>query len=119
MSETEQRRERRRALVQERHRAAAAQERRDRFMKWGIALGTAVVVAVLVGGIVWANMSQSARGLGGLPGPLGGPSVAQDVNTLVGTPAPAFTLSDADGKSHSVTPGQGRPLVLITHMGIG
>jgi len=44
--------------------------------------------------------------------------VAQDVNTLVGKPAPAFTLSDSDGKSYAVTPGQGKPLVLVSHMGI-
>ena len=41
-----------------------------------------------------------------------------DVNTLVGKPAPAFSLSDSDGKSYAVTPGQGRPIVLISHMGI-
>jgi peroxiredoxin len=41
-----------------------------------------------------------------------------DVNTLVGKPAPAFTLSDADGRSYTVSPGQGRPLVLVSHMGI-
>jgi peroxiredoxin len=41
-----------------------------------------------------------------------------DVNTLVGKLAPAFTLSDSDGASYTVTPGQGKPIVLISHMGI-
>ncbi len=41
-----------------------------------------------------------------------------DVNTLVGKPAPAFTLSDSDGTSYAVTPGQGKRIVLISHMGI-
>jgi hypothetical protein len=34
---------------------------------------------------------------GALPGPLGGPQVAMDVNTLVGRPAPPFALSDSGG----------------------
>lgn len=115
MSMQEQHRERRQALVQERRRVAEAQGRRDRVMKWGIALGTVAVVAALVGFVVWANLFQ---GSSGLPGPLGGPSVSKDVNTLVGKPAAAFTLSDSDGKGHTVTPGQGKPLVLVTHMGV-
>jgi len=41
-----------------------------------------------------------------------------DVNTLLGKPAPAFTLLDSDGTSYAITPGQGRPIVLISHMGI-
>ncbi|MGH2370216.1 MAG: hypothetical protein ACRDI2_18740, partial [Chloroflexota bacterium] len=57
-------------------------------------------------------------GPGGLPGPLGGPSIAQDVNTMVGQPALAFTLPDSDGKTYEVTPGQGKPLVVVFHMGI-
>ncbi len=55
---------------------------------------------------------------GQLPGPLGGPQVAQDVNTLLGKPAPAFTLEDSEGKSYTVTAGKGKPLVLVFHMGI-
>lgn len=71
--------------------------------------------------VVWSTLGsggEAAAGPGGLPGPLGGSSVAQDVNTLVGKPAPAFTLSDSEGQSYSVTPGQGKPLVLVFHMGI-
>ncbi len=59
-----------------------------------------------------------ALGPGGLPGPIGGPNVAQDVNTLVGKPAPAFTLPDSEGQTYTITPGQGKPLVLVFHMGI-
>jgi len=44
--------------------------------------------------------------------------VAQDVNTLVGKPAPAFTLADSEGQRYAVAPGRGRPTVLIFHMGI-
>ncbi len=82
-------------------------------------VGTVAVVGVVVAAwLVLRPASQTAAGPGGLPGPLGGPGVAVDVNTLVGKPAPAFTLSDSDGKRYTVTPGQGRPLVLVFHMGI-
>jgi hypothetical protein len=62
--------------------------------------------------------SGPVAGPAGLPGPLGGPSVAEDVNTLIGKPAPPFTLSDSDGTSYTVNPGQGKPIVLVSHMGI-
>jgi hypothetical protein len=62
--------------------------------------------------------SVAGEGTTALPGPIGGSGVAMDVNTLVGKPAPAFTLLDSDGKTYAVTPGQGRPIVVISHMGI-
>jgi len=80
-----------------------------------------VVVAVMVGIVAWQFLRprpETGTGPGGLPGPLGGPEIAQDVNTLIGKPAPSFTLPDSEGKRYTVTPGQGRPLVLISHMGI-
>lgn len=92
---------------------------RKRFPRAGWAAGTAVVLAV-AGAFTWGafHRSPGAAGPEGLPGPLGGPDVAQDVNTLVGKPAPAFTLADSEGKSYAVTPGRGRPTVLVFHMGI-
>ncbi len=50
-------------------------------------------------------------------GPIGGPSIAQDVNTLAGSRAEAFSLPDAERKIHTVVPGQGRPIVVNFHMG--
>ena len=84
-----------------------------------VAVG-ALVLAIAVGAWVLARPSAAGEGAGGtgLPGPIGGPSVAMDINTLVGKPAPAFTLSDSDGTSHAITPGQGKPIVLVSHMGI-
>ena len=100
-----------------RRRPAQATSRRSPIVVVGVA---AVVLAIAVG--AWVLFRPSAAGEGasgtGLPGPIGGPSVAMDVNTLVGKPAPAFTLSDSDGTSHAITPGQGKPIVLISHMGI-
>lgn len=54
-----------------------------------------------------------------LPGPLGGPGVSMDVNTLVGKPAAAFTLSDSDGLNFPISPGGGTRTVLIFNMGVG
>ncbi len=94
-----------------------ARSRRSPVVVAGVA---AVVFAIAVGG--WLLFRPSAAGESvsgtGLPGPIGGSSVAMDVNTLVGKPAPAFTLLDSDGTSYAITPGQGRPIVLISHMGI-
>jgi hypothetical protein len=52
-----------------------------------------------------------------IPSPLGGPSVAVDVNTMIGKKGPSFTLRDGNGRAYAVTPGKGRPLVIISHMG--
>lgn len=55
-----------------------------------------------------------------LPTPIGYPDAAQDVGTMVGQPAPAFTLEDDTGQPVTVTPGgTGRPTVLIFNMGLG
>jgi hypothetical protein len=59
-----------------------------------------------------------ARPPGPLPPPLGGPQIAQDVNTMLGRRGPAFSLLDGDGRPHAVTPGAtGRPLVVVSPMG--
>lgn len=52
-----------------------------------------------------------------IPGPLGGPQIAVDVNTMIGQKAPSFVLRDGPGREHKVVPGRGRPLVVISHMG--
>ncbi|MBI4499015.1 MAG: DUF3105 domain-containing protein [Chloroflexi bacterium] len=62
MSSQRRRREERQARVQERRRLADAQERRDRLVKWGMTLGTVVVVAALVGYVLWANVFQEKPG---------------------------------------------------------
>jgi hypothetical protein len=103
----------------ERLRATAARrQRRARLVQWGT---TALLVAALVGAVAWLAVGQddeTASGPGGLPGPKGGSHIAEDVNTMVGEPAPSFTLPDSEGTSYSITPGQGKPLVLVFHMGI-
>ena len=78
------------------------------------------VVGAVAGAFIWGGFHRTpgVAGPEALPGPLGGPDVAQDVNTLVGKPAPAFTLADSEGKRYAVAPGRGRPTVLIFHMAI-
>jgi hypothetical protein len=79
----------------------------------------AVALAALLTWLTLRATPQLASTPGGLPGPIGGPTVAQDVHTLVGKPGVPFTLSDSEGRAFAVTPGGGKPLVLVFHMGIG
>jgi hypothetical protein len=68
--------------------------------------------------LAWfALRSSSPPSTGSIPGPIGDPSIAMDVNTLVGRRAPEFSLPDAEGKLHVIRPDQGRPIVLVLHMG--
>ncbi len=100
-----------------RHGRAASASRFGR--NWRAAILAVAAVVLVVG--VWPVLRPEAAvgpGSGGLPGPFGGPDVAQDVDTLVGRPARTFVLSDSEGKSYTVSPGGGKPLVLIFHMGL-
>lgn len=83
-------------------------------------IAVSAVVLVVAGALAWGALRRnpSATGPGGLPGAIGGPEIAQDVNTLVGRPAPLFTLEDSEGRPYAVNPGHGRPTALIFHMGI-
>jgi hypothetical protein len=96
---------------------------------WGLILGLLVGVGVALAIFIPAIMTRptpksttpgtlvTSSGLA-LPGPLGGPQVAMDVNTLVGRPAPSFTLSDSDGLSFPISPGGGTRTVLLFNMGV-
>lgn len=105
-------------LRQQERTSAATRRQREQLTRWAAIAAVALVAA---GVIAWLAVGRLSSGVGApseLPGPEGGPRIAQDVGTLVGQPAPAFTLADADGTSYTVTPGQGRPVVLVSHMGI-
>ena len=74
--------------------------------------------AIAVGIVVWSAVRVlQPQAPADRLGPSGGPSIAQDMNTLTGRRAEAFSLPDADGKIHAVVPGQGRPIVVNFHMG--
>jgi hypothetical protein len=98
---------------------------------WGVILGLLVGVVVALAIFIPAIMTRptqtpASRGAGTpvsttavtLPGPLGGSAVSMDVDTLVGRPAPAFTLSDSEGVSFPISPGGGTRTVLIFNMGV-
>jgi hypothetical protein len=98
---------------------------------WGVILGLLVGVVVALAIFIPAIMTRPtpkatvqlastpvSTNVGTLPGPLGGSSVSMDVDTLVGRPAPAFTLSDSDGVSFPISPGGGTRTVLIFNMGV-
>lgn len=105
-------------------RHAGAARRRTGKAKLGIRLwwaGGSALAAVALAGAAWVALRpapEAGAGPQALPGPLGGPTVSQDVNTLVGRPAAAFALSDSEGNSYAFSPGQGGPLALVFHMGI-
>ena len=43
--------------------------------------------------------------------------VLMQITSKLGDPAPEFTLTDSEGVAHTVTPGGGKPTVLVFHMG--
>ena len=59
----------------------------------------------------------SSNAADGTLAPIGGPSIAQDVNTLVGQKAQPFSLPDANGVVRHIRPGQGHTVLLVFHMG--
>jgi hypothetical protein len=87
-------------------------------VRWGMRAAVAIVALGVVAWLGRGQLADEARGPNDFPGPRGGSNQSQDVNTLVGQPAQAFTLADSEGMRYTVTPGRGRPLVLVSHMGI-
>ena len=93
----------------------------------GLLVGVAVALAIFIPAIMTTlrprpvvsptSVPVTTRGAS-LPGPLGGSGVAMDVNTLVGKPAPAFTLTDSEERSFPVSPGGGTRTLLVFNMGV-
>lgn len=76
------------------------------------AVGVGVLAVASLAVIVWwAGRADRSGGSSDLD-----PTVGMDLRTLVGQPAPVLTLRDAEGREYTV-PKQGRPTVLIFHMG--
>ena len=93
----------------------------------GLLVGVAVALAIFIPAIMTTlrpktvvsptSVPVTTAGAS-LPGPLGGSSVAVDVNSLVGRPAPAFTLLDSEERSFPVSPGGGTRTLLVFNMGV-
>ncbi len=95
--------------------AMTRQKKRRTVTSW-LLLVAAMFAIALVGWV--AVRAVRERSFSSPLGPLGGPSIAQDVDSLIGQKAPAFSLRDPQGDLHTVVSGQGRPIVLIFHMGL-
>ena len=76
----------------------------------GIALITIVVLRTVIPS---APNIDSPDVAGNLPNT----NSALNIGTLIGKPAPAFTLPDANGQPYKFEPGEGRKYVLAFNMG--
>ncbi len=78
---------------------------------------TGVAVVVIIAG--WLAFQALRPGPSGkIPRPIGGPDVAQDVNTMLGQQARGFSLPDGEENTHAVLPGGGKAIIVISHMGL-
>ena len=92
-----------------------SQEQRRRWLWMGAGLVLVVLVAVVVARrvIPSAPNTSSPNVAGNLPNS----SSALNVGTLIGQPAPAFTLMDANGQPYKFQAGNGHKYVLAFNMG--
>lgn len=67
---------------------------------WLSAAAGAIVLALAGWAVVPAVRLQAAPGI---PGPIGGPEIAVDVNTMLRKKGPGFTLRDGDGRVYRST----------------
>ncbi len=91
------------------------QAKRRTVASWWLLVAAGFAIA-LVGWVAVQALRQ--RSFSNPLGPLGGPRIAQDVESLIGQKAPVFSLRDPQGDLHTVVSRQGRPIVLIFHMGL-
>lgn len=77
-----------------------------------------VIAALGIGAVALTGvlLSQRPRGSDGGTG-LPNSETAFTLPDHVGEPAPAFSAVGVDGKPYTVTPGDGRPKVLVFYMG--
>jgi len=89
----------------------------DRSALWILAVG--VLAAAIAGWTAFVGFRHVLpQHSSNIPGPIGGPDIAQDVNTMLGHRARGFSLPDGENKTHTLTPGQGKTIVVISHMGL-
>jgi cytochrome oxidase Cu insertion factor (SCO1/SenC/PrrC family) len=80
----------------------------------------AVVVVIVVGIVILGGLAVLfQRPTGDAIARLRDSDSAFSVPTHVGQPAPKFTAINVDGQPYTVTPGDGRPKVLVFYMGLG
>lgn len=92
--------------------------------RWLWLVGGALVLLILAVVVWFASGSSTPRAntnantnAADITSSLPNSTNAFGVGTLVGKPAPAFTLPDAEGKPYAFQPGDGKKYVLAFNMG--
>jgi len=82
-------------------------------------IGAGLVLLALVAVVVVRRVTPSAPNTSSpdVAGNLPNSDSALNVGTLIGQPAPSFTLSDANGQPYDFKPGAGHKYVLAFNMG--
>ena len=94
--------------------------RRERIRKPGRLIVVAlVIIVVILGGFAVFRPSQRSPSTSDAIAALKNSASALSVSTHVGQPAPKFTAIGANGQTYTVTPGDGRPKVIVFYMGFG
>ena len=96
-----------------RHRRGQTQRRNRLLIGAGLALIALIAVVWLRTTAPSAPNTSSPDVAGNLPDT----DAAFNVGTLIGQPAPAFTLPDANGEPYEFQPGDGRKYVFAFNMG--
>ncbi len=84
---------------------------RKSYLKQRLSIFLAIVTAVTLLVILTVNFGSTD------PDEKERPGVLIHLKSLVGEPAPAFSLGDSEGTRYAVEPGGGRPMVIVFHMG--
>jgi hypothetical protein len=103
-----------------RPRVARPSAQTAQYRRWGaIVIGILVVIGLAFWQL-WDGDEQLPVTADLFPTPIGFPESAQDVGTMDGELAPAFTLKDETGQLVTVDPAEtDQPIVLVFNMGLG
>ena len=82
-------------------------------------IGAGLALVALMAVVWWRTSAPSAPNTNSpdVAGNLPDTDSALNVETLIGQPAPAFTLMDANGQPYEFQPGDGRKYVFAFNMG--
>lgn len=97
-----------------RHRRSQRQLRNRLWLGAGVAL---IILIAAVAVLRAVTTSAPNTNLPDVAGNLRDTNTALNVGTLIGQPAPSFTLPDANGQPYQFQPGHGRKYVLVFNMG--